>query len=100
VSFALRRFQGEAHFINDPPMRITVRFSGLFRILAGTDQEALDVAEGTRVQGLVALLGQRHQGLPVDSPKTYVIVNDRVAPRDHILSEGDHLQIYQLLGGG
>jgi hypothetical protein len=45
-------------------MRITVQFSSLFRTLAGVEQEALDVDEGTTIDRLAGILLQNIKTSP------------------------------------
>jgi molybdopterin converting factor small subunit len=81
-------------------MRITLIFSGLLRILAGVERELLDVAEGTTVEQLTAILEKKYQNLPLERSKTYFIINSQVSMRNQILAEGDQVQVFQLLAGG
>ena len=82
------------------PMRITVQFSSLFRILAGVEREILDVAEGTTVDRLSSILVQKYPGLSFESGKTYFMINGQVSRRNQALAEGDQVRIFQLLAGG
>jgi molybdopterin converting factor small subunit len=81
-------------------MHITVIFSSLFRTLAGVEQDVLDVAECTTVTRLAAILAQKYKEIPIESKKTYFIVNDQPSTRDQILVEGDQVRVFQLLAGG
>ncbi|MCK5722177.1 MAG: MoaD/ThiS family protein [Gammaproteobacteria bacterium] len=81
-------------------MRITVQFSSLFRILAGVEREVLDVAEGTTIDRLSSILVQKYQNLPLRDEKTYFVIHGQIVTRDHVLAEGDKVQIFQLLAGG
>lgn len=81
-------------------MRITVIFSGLFRILAGVEREVLEVGEGTTVERLSDILGKKYQNLPLERSKTYFIINSQVSVRNQVLAEGDQVQVFQLLAGG
>ena len=83
-----------------PAMRITVTFSGLFRILAGVEREDLDVPEGTTVERLSDIMGKKYQNLLLERSKTYFIVNSRVSTPNQVLAEGDQAQVFQLLAGG
>lgn len=82
------------------PMRITVQFSSLFRILAGVEREVLDVAEGTTVDRLSSILVQKYQNLSLESGKTYFMINGQISTRKQVLAEGDQVRIFQLLAGG
>ncbi len=81
-------------------MRITVQFSSLFRTLAGVEREVLDVAEGTTIDRLSSILVQKYQNLPLESGKTYFMINHQVSTRNQVLAEGDQVRIFQLLAGG
>ena len=81
-------------------MRITVQFSSLFNTLAGVEREVLEVAEDTTIDRLSGILVKKYQNLPIESEKTYFVINSQVASRDQVLSEGDHVHIFQLLAGG
>jgi len=76
-------------------MLITVRFSSLFRTLAGVDQEVLDVADGKTIQGLTSLLAKKFQ-----NKKTYFFINGQVSTHNQVLAEGDRVLVFQLLAGG
>ena len=81
-------------------MRITVQFSSLFHTLAGVEREVLDVAEGTTIDRLSSILVQKYQNLPLESRKTYFMINGQVSTRNQVLAEGDQVRIFQLLAGG
>ena len=82
------------------PMRITVHFSSLFRTLAGVEQEVLNVADGTTIDRLSSILVQKYQNLPLESGKTYFMINGQFSTRSQVLAEGDQVRIFQLLAGG
>jgi molybdopterin converting factor small subunit len=81
-------------------MRIIVIFSGLFCILAGVEREVLDVAEGTTIERLSAILEKKYRNLPLERSKTYFIINSQVSMRNQVLAEGDQVRVFQLLAGG
>jgi molybdopterin converting factor small subunit len=81
-------------------MQITIQFSGLFKALAGVDQDLVDVAEGTTIDQLARTLGRKYEKLPMESELTFFVVNDKVSKRDHILADGDHVRIFQMIAGG
>ena len=81
-------------------MRITVKFSSLFNTLAGVEKEVVEVAEGTTIDRLAGILLQKYQNLPIQSEKTYFVINDQIASRDRVLADGDQVRIFQLLAGG
>ena len=81
-------------------MRVTVLLSSLFNTLAGVEREVLDLAEGTTINRLAVILLQKYQNLPLESEKTYFVINDQIAARDRVLADGDQVHIFQLLAGG
>ncbi len=81
-------------------MRITVQFLTLFHTISGVEQEVLEVAEGTTIDQLTETLIQKYQNLPLKSEKTYFVIQGQIVTRDHVLTEGDKVQIFQLLAGG
>ena len=81
-------------------MLITVKFSSFFRTLAGVDQEVLDVADGTTIQGLTSLLAERFRKLPLENEKTYFFINGQAPTHNQVLADGDRVLIFQLLAGG
>ena len=81
-------------------MRITVHFSSLFRTLTGVEHEVLDVAGGTTIDRLSSILVQKYQNLPLESRKTYFMINGQFSTRSQVLAEGDQVRIFQLLAGG
>jgi molybdopterin converting factor small subunit len=85
---------------NQAVMRITVEFLSLFRTLAGVEREVLDVAEGTTIDRLSSLLVQKYQNLPMESEKTFFMINGQLSTRNEVLAEGDQIRIFQLSAGG
>ena len=81
-------------------MRITVQFLSLFRALAGVEREVLDVAEGTTIDRLSSILVQKYQDLPIESRKTFFMINGQLSTRNQVLAEGDRVKIFQLAAGG
>ena len=81
-------------------MQIIVIFSSLFRALAGTERDILEVAEGTTITRLANRLARKYQDIPIESKNTYFIVNDQPSTRDQVLAEGDKVRVFQLLAGG
>lgn len=91
---------GRSFFHHNAKMHITVQFSTLFRTLSGVEQEVLDVTEGTTIDQVSKILVQKYQNLPLEDKKTYFIINGQIVTRDQVLSDGDEVQILQLLTGG
>jgi molybdopterin converting factor small subunit len=81
-------------------MRITVIFSGLFRVLTGVEREDLDVPDDATVELLSDILRKKHQNLHLEKSKTYFMINCRLSMRNRLLAEGDQVQVFQLLAGG
>ena len=91
---------GRSLYDKQAAMRITVQFLSLFRALAGVEREVLDVAEGTTIDRLSSILVQKYQGLPIESRKTFFMINGRLSTRNQVLAEGDQVRIFQLAAGG
>lgn len=81
-------------------MRITVIFSGLFRILAGVEREVFNVGEDTTVEQLSDILKKEYRDLPLERSTTYFIINGQASMGNPVLSEGDQVQVFRLLAGG
>ena len=81
-------------------MYISLKFSGLFRILAGEDQAILDVVEGTTIRELTGLLAERFKNLPLEAKGTHIIINGQVPTHNQALAEGDQVRVFQMLAGG
>ncbi|MBN1832470.1 MAG: MoaD/ThiS family protein [Deltaproteobacteria bacterium] len=81
-------------------MHIILKFQSFFRTLTGVDQEILDVAEGTTIQGLTSLLAERFQNLPLEDERTRFFINGQVPTHNQVLEEGDRVLIFQLVAGG
>ena len=91
---------GRSLYDKQAAMRITVQFLSLFRALAGVEREVLDVAEGTTIDRLSSILVQKYQGLPIESRKTFFMINGQLSTRNQVLAEGDQVRIFQLAAGG
>jgi molybdopterin converting factor small subunit len=72
----------------------------LFYTISGVEQELLDLVEGTTIDELSGILIQKYPNLPFESEKTYFVIQGQIVPRDHVLADGDQVQIFQLLAGG
>ena len=81
-------------------MRITVKFTGLFRILAVIEEDVLDLDEGATINQLSRILKQKYEKLPLEDNKTFFQINGQIVAPDRILSEGEQVHIFQLLAGG
>jgi molybdopterin converting factor small subunit len=91
---------GRSLYNKQTSMHITVKYKSFFRALAGVDQEVLDVADGTTIQGLTSLLAEKFQNLPLEDEKTCFFVNGQASTQNQVLTEGDRVLIFQLLAGG
>jgi molybdopterin converting factor small subunit len=93
-------FFGRGFFAKQAAMHITVQFLSLFRTLTGVEREVLDVAEGTTIDRLSSILVQKYQNLPIESEKTFFMINGQLSTRKEVLAEGDQIKIFQLAAGG
>jgi molybdopterin converting factor small subunit len=91
---------GRSFYAKQAAMRITVQFLSLFRTLTGVEREVLDVAEGTAIDRLFRILVQADQNLPIESEKTFFMINGQLSTRNEVLAEGDQIKIFQLAAGG
>ena len=78
-------------------MQITVRYFAALREAKGCDEEAVEVARGTSVDGLYQqiFVASPLLGLPV-----MFAVNQAYVSAEHLLSEGDEVAFIPPLGGG
>ncbi len=81
-------------------MRITLKFSSLFKTLSGVDLDVVDVSDGATIGELTKILGHKYHDLPFDQEQTYYLVNDKVSKRDQVLKDGDRVMIFQMFAGG
>ncbi len=91
-------------------MRITVRFAGYYRTLAGLSSLYLDLAEGATVEDALAVLDERLEGrchqvfYPDGTHYTHldllILVNTEIARRDAVLHEGNVMAIVPPMAGG
>jgi sulfur-carrier protein len=87
-------------------MKIKIRSFGSFRDILGRECE-LDLAEPSRVEDAIRILGQRHPEFQKDfTDETLIVLNDRVVLRNRggiepkSLSDGDILSIFPPVSGG
>lgn len=86
--------------ITQVAIRITITFAGMFKALSRVERDTMEVAEGTTIDQLCQILGQKYKGLPFESEQTYFVVNDKVSKRDRVLEENDEVRIFQMIPGG
>ena len=80
-------------------MKITLKFSSLFKMLARLDRELVSVDEGTTIDQLSQILDQKYKTLHFNSEKTKFLVNNKFVNGDKVLTEGDEVSIFQTLRG-
>lgn len=61
-------------------MTVTIRYQALLRRAAGTDMETLEAPDGSRVLGLLRLLGDRH-----GEPLRRLLLDDQDRPSNSLL---------------
>jgi molybdopterin converting factor small subunit len=81
-------------------MRITLKFSSLFKTLSGVDLDVVDVSDGATIGQLTKILRCKYHDLPFDQEQTFYLVNHKVSKRDQVLKEGDQVMIFQMAAGG
>jgi molybdopterin converting factor small subunit len=85
---------------NESVMHIIIKFTSLFKVYCGVDQDEIDVVDGTTVDQLGQQLSKKYTNLPFESDQTLFFVNNKNAKRDCILADGDEVRIFQTLAGG
>lgn len=80
-------------------MKITLKFSSLFKMLARLDKELVSVDEGTTIDQLSQILDQKYKTLHFNSEQTKFLVNNKFVNGDKVLTEGDEVSIFQTLRG-
>jgi molybdopterin converting factor small subunit len=85
---------------NESVMHIIIKFTSLFKVYCGVDQDEIDVVDGTTVEQLGQQLSKKYTNLPFESDQTLFFVNNKNAKRDCILADGDVVRIFQTLAGG
>ena len=78
-------------------MQITVRYFAALREEKGCDEEAVEVASGTRVD---ALYQHIFAASPLRGLRVMFAVNQAYVPAEHPLTEGDEVAFIPPLGGG
>ncbi len=90
---------------------INIRYFNLLATYAGARQESLDLAEGTTINGLVAVLAGRHPGafsemvLPKGQPSPHLRIFRNETPvnpenMESALADGDTLLLFPAVAGG
>jgi hypothetical protein len=81
-------------------MQIQVTVYGILTLAVPEPGGRIDLAvpQGTDVQGVIEILQERS---PLFEPRASLASIEGVQiPLNHVLHEGDHLQLYLMLGGG
>lgn len=76
-------------------MTITVKLTGLLAGAAGFKEKTMETPEGTTAGDVFSLLA-----LPVGDKWTRISVNNRLAAKNKLLSEGDEVFFFPIGGGG
>ena len=81
-------------------IRLHVLYFGIVRERLGRREEALEVADGTRVGDLLAQIEQRHQQFGVAVASVRVAVNSEYVDSGRVLSDNDEVAIIPPVSGG
>jgi molybdopterin converting factor small subunit len=81
-------------------MQVKVKFSGLFYSIAGVEEDTVDIKDGGTIQHVTQVLSQKYTNLPLQDEQTFFMVDDKMARRDQVLTEGDRVIMFQMLAGG
>lgn len=81
-------------------MKVQILFFGMLRDLAGAASEEAELAEGARVDEVLARYASRSAGLEKLLSSVAVAVNQEFAKRDRILHEGDEVALLPPVSGG
>ena len=81
-------------------MRIRVLYFAVFREQIGREEEAIELAAGTRVRDAIAALGERHAAIGRLRGRFRVAVNHEFSDDDRALADGDELALIPPVAGG
>lgn len=88
-------------------MKVKVRYFARYRSLVGTDEEEIEIPEGSTVRDLIEILKERHPVLKNevfaeddDLADVNVSKNGRYVRFDEILKEGDVVALFPPVSGG
>ncbi|HTY41629.1 MAG TPA: molybdopterin converting factor subunit 1 [Thermoanaerobaculia bacterium] len=81
-------------------MRIRLLYFASFREAVGRDEEAREIAEGTRVDALWAALGREAPALARFLKPPPAAVNREYVPPDTVLRDGDEVAFLPPVAGG
>ena len=81
-------------------MVVKVKFSGLFYSLAGVEEDTVDIKDGGTIHHVIQVMSQKYKNLPLQDGQTFYMVDNKIAKRDQVLTEGDRVIMFQMLAGG
>jgi MoaE-MoaD fusion protein len=81
-------------------MRITVLYFAVFKERLGRADDALELADGKRVQDAIDALAAKHPAIAALRGKFRVAVNEEFTDDDHVLRDGDELALIPPVAGG
>lgn len=81
-------------------MTVLVKFFGLQRSLAQTDQVKVPIIEDTRVEDVLYIISKEYPELSLDRDNILVTVNDNIALHDRVLKPQDRISFIPHIGGG
>ena len=88
-------------------MRITFKYFAQIRKQAGTETESIEIRDGATITDALNSLdhGDGFRSIVFDesgSPRSIImlIVNDLPVAPDHVLGDGDHVQLFSPVAGG
>jgi molybdopterin converting factor small subunit len=85
---------------SNTPMRVTVRLFASHREATGVQSMSLDLPEGTRALGALAVLHERYPGLRSAASAVAFAVNRLVVEPNLELHDGDELALLPPMAGG
>ena len=83
-------------------MKITLKFFANLKELAGRDMLELEIDEGSNVENLVQTIGIKFPELTpiIEKKALFISVNQEMAKKNDILSEGDEVGLLPPFSGG
>ena len=81
-------------------MQVKVKFSGLFYSIAGVEEDIVDIEDGGTIRHVIEVMRHRYKKLPLQDGQTFFMVDNKIAKRDQILTEGDRIIMFRMLAGG
>lgn len=81
-------------------LSITLRFFGQLRELTSTDETGIQVKEGTRIEDLVWLVGERFPNTKEHLQVVSFSIDNEYAAKDAVLKEGNVVGLLPPISGG